>query len=132
MVAAAEPPPATNTDVVIAGVIEDAEMPAVYRLADTLVFPSLIEGFGLAIIEAMACGLPAIASDATAGPDVLTARSGRIVRRGELEALVEALRWFAGARSRLPEMSAAARSEAERWTWGRYRKSVSQAVAPFL
>ena len=37
-------------------------MPALYRAADVLAFPSLAEGFGLAVIEAMACGTPAIVS----------------------------------------------------------------------
>ena len=46
----------------ICGVVPDGEMPALYRAADMLVSPSLAEGFGLAAIEAMACGLPAIVS----------------------------------------------------------------------
>lgn len=46
--------------VVRTGPLPDAAMPALYRLADALVFPSLREGFGLAVLEAMACGTPAI------------------------------------------------------------------------
>ncbi|MBK1840320.1 MSMEG_0565 family glycosyltransferase [Azospirillum sp. YIM B02556] len=42
------------------GPFPDAAMPALYRLADALVFPSLREGFGLAVLEAMACGTPTI------------------------------------------------------------------------
>lgn len=48
--------------VVLAGVIADAEMPALYRLASALVFASLREGFGLVVLEAMASGCPAIVS----------------------------------------------------------------------
>jgi glycosyltransferase-like protein len=44
------------------GVIEDADMPRLYRLATALVFASLNEGFGLCVLEAMASGVPAIAS----------------------------------------------------------------------
>jgi glycosyltransferase-like protein len=44
------------------GVIEDADMPRLYRLATALVFASLKEGFGLCVLEAMASGVPAIAS----------------------------------------------------------------------
>lgn len=108
------------------------ELRARYRLADVFVFPSYFEGFGLVLLEAMACGLPAIASDATAGPDVLTETSGRVVPRGELEPLVEALRWFGSHRDGVAAMAAAARIEAERWTWEDYRRSVSSAVAPFV
>lgn len=44
------------------GPVEDADMPNLYRLADALVFPSLKEGFGLVVLEAMASGVPAIVS----------------------------------------------------------------------
>ncbi len=49
--------------VTLAGVIEDDAMPALYRIADAFVFPSLVEGFGLCPLEAMACGTPTIVSD---------------------------------------------------------------------
>lgn len=48
--------------VVLAGPVPDIDMPALYRLADALVFPSLDEGFGLVVLEAMACGTPVIVS----------------------------------------------------------------------
>jgi glycosyltransferase involved in cell wall biosynthesis len=44
------------------GVIADADMPRLYRLASALVFASLKEGFGLCVLEAMASGVPTIAS----------------------------------------------------------------------
>jgi len=48
--------------VVLAGVMADAEMPALYRLASALVFASRREGFGLVVLEAMASGCPVIVS----------------------------------------------------------------------
>lgn len=48
--------------VIRAGVIPDSDMPSLYRLADVLVFASIREGFGLAVLEAMASGIPVIAS----------------------------------------------------------------------
>ncbi len=44
------------------GPLADADMPALYRIADVLAFPSVIEGFGLAALEALASGLPAVVS----------------------------------------------------------------------
>lgn len=48
--------------VVETGPMAQADMPALYRIADALAFPSLNEGFGLVVLEAMASGLPAIVS----------------------------------------------------------------------
>jgi glycosyltransferase involved in cell wall biosynthesis len=44
------------------GYIDEADKPSLYRLADIFVYPSLYEGFGLPVIEAMACGTPVIAN----------------------------------------------------------------------
>jgi len=103
-----------------------------YLAADVFVFPSFFEGFGLVLLEAMACGLPAIASDASAGPDIMTKNCGRLMPCGNVDALIENLRWFDKNREQLPAMSRAARSQAERFTWANYRRSVSEAVAPFV
>ena len=48
--------------VVITGPVPQSDMPALYRVADTLAFPSLVEGFGLAVLEAMASGTPVVVS----------------------------------------------------------------------
>jgi len=103
-----------------------------YRRADVFVFPSFFEGFGLVLLEAMACGLPAIASTATAGADVLTEASGRLLPPGDLDGLVDALRWFDKNRGLLPAMGRAARKRAEDCTWDRYRRAVTEATSGFV
>jgi glycosyltransferase involved in cell wall biosynthesis len=102
-----------------------------YRESDVFVFPSFFEGFGLVILEAMACGLPVIASDHSAGPDVLDESCGRVIEAGDAEQLVETLRWFGVNREKLPDMKSAARSRAESFTWSSYRAAVSGAVAQY-
>jgi glycosyltransferase involved in cell wall biosynthesis len=46
----------------VIGPVTDEDMPNLYRLADALVFPSLKEGFGLVVLEAMASGVPVVVS----------------------------------------------------------------------
>jgi len=52
------------------GSVPEENFPSLYRGATALVFPSLYEGFGLPIVEAMACGTPVITSNTTAMPEV--------------------------------------------------------------
>jgi len=52
------------------GFVDDADLPALYRHAALFAFPSLYEGFGLPVLEAMACGVPVVCSDASSLPEV--------------------------------------------------------------
>ena len=52
------------------GTVREEKLPALYRGAKALIFPSLYEGFGLPILEAMACGTPVVTSNITAIPEV--------------------------------------------------------------
>ena len=59
-------------DIVMAGSLSDAELHAWYRSADALAFPSIKEGWGLAVLEAMAAGLPVVSSDIAVLREYLT------------------------------------------------------------
>jgi glycosyltransferase involved in cell wall biosynthesis len=54
------------TRVVRTGLIREVDLPAIYSLAEVFVFPSLVEGFGLPPLEAMACGTPVVAANSPA------------------------------------------------------------------
>ena len=108
------------------------ELRAHYRAADVFLFPSFFEGFGLVMLEAMACGLPVIASRASAGPDILDETCGQLIQPGNVDQLVEALRLFGSNWGRVAGLSRAARAKAETRTWEKYRKSVNDATAPLI
>ena len=61
----------TQFDIVITGQISDAEMVQLYNQCELYVFPSLHEGFGLPILEAMACGAAVIGSNTSSIPEVI-------------------------------------------------------------
>lgn len=65
--------------VLFTGHLPESEKVDYYRAADLLVFPSLMEGFGLVVAEAMSCGLPAIISDRGSLPELLEDGEGGFV-----------------------------------------------------
>jgi alpha-maltose-1-phosphate synthase len=103
-----------------------------YRESHVFVFPSHSDGFGLVLLEAMACGLPAIASEASIGPEIITPDCGFITPTGDLDRLVELLRWFDRYRDELPVMGRQARAQAARYTWRNYRSLVIRAVSKLV
>jgi glycosyltransferase involved in cell wall biosynthesis len=112
-------PPLSGLKVI--GKVPHSELPGLLRQCDVLVFPSYFEGFGLVLLEAMAAGLPIIATDATAAPDLITnGVEGYVIPVGDVDALRQALERFILSPADLTRMSPAARQCAERYSWDAY------------
>ncbi|MCW8917617.1 MAG: glycosyltransferase [Gammaproteobacteria bacterium] len=60
-----------ESELVITGYVSDEDLVSIYNLTSLFVFPSLHEGFGLPVLEAMACGAPVIGSNTTSIPEVV-------------------------------------------------------------
>ncbi len=102
-------------------------------LHDVLVFPSLHEGFGMVILEAMSQGLPVIASHHTAAADLITdGREGFLIPIRSSSAIVEKLEVLIRDRHLLAAMSIAAQRLAEQWSWERYQRRLAEVAKEAL
>jgi len=61
----------TDEDIRFLGYVPEEDLPMLYSGSRSLVFPSLYEGFGLPLVEAMACGVPVVASNTSSIPEVV-------------------------------------------------------------
>ncbi|MFH0924109.1 MAG: glycosyltransferase family 1 protein [bacterium] len=77
-------------EVIYLGYVKEKELPIIYNLAEVFVYPSLYEGFGLPILEAMACGAPVVASKATSIPEVV-GDAGLLIDATNVEELANAI-----------------------------------------
>ena len=103
------------------------------KSSDVFIFPSLGEGFGLVLLEALSNGLPVICSRNCAGPDLIEdGKNGFLIDAGDTIALVDKLLWFESNRDKLPEMSQYARKSSSKYTWGIYEKNVVSGIEMFL
>ena len=92
-----------------------------YRAADVLVFPTLSDGFGLVVTEAMAHGLPVITTDQAGAADLVTPDNGLIVQAADPRSLADALQWCLDNRERLHAMRFHALETVRRRQWSDYR-----------
>ncbi len=98
--------------------VPKSELAPRYRAADLLAFPTLGDGFGLVIQEAMSCGTPVVTTPCGGGPESITdGQDGMLVPPQDVDALVDRFRFAAQNRDRLFEMGRRARARAEAWTW---------------
>jgi len=89
-----------------------------YASADVLAFPTLGDGFGVVIQEAMCTGVPVVTTPCGGGPECITdGVDGWIVPPRDIDALVDRLRACAADRDRTHAVGLAARARAERFTW---------------
>ena len=73
-----------------AGYVPDEDLPALYSLATIFAFPSHYEGFGIPILEAMACGTPVVCADNSSLPEV-AGDAALLVEASDTDALADAM-----------------------------------------
>ena len=104
--------------VIFPGFVPDADLPAVYSGAQALAFPSEFEGFGLPVLEAMACGTPVICSNTSSLPEV-AGDAALLVDPLDVDALTEALRRVLSDPALATELRDRGLAQAARFSWAR-------------
>lgn len=106
---------------------------AAFREADALVFPTLCDGFGMVVNEALSRGLPVITTRRAGAADLIRpGENGLLIEHGSTTALMEALDWCATHRTELRAMRPAALATAAAWQWKDYRRALGKALLPTL
>ncbi len=100
------------------GSVADRDLPALYRGAAAFVYPSLFEGFGLPVLEAMACGTPVVTSDTSSLPEV-AGDAALTVPPHDVVALTEAMQAVLTDAALAARLRAAGPIRARGFTWQR-------------
>jgi glycosyltransferase involved in cell wall biosynthesis len=109
--------------------VSDVELDALYRSADLFCMPSLVEGFGLVYLEALARGIPIIGTPNTGAAELIThGREGFIVPIRDAEALAHYIEWGYSHRAELDDMRGLALKVAQKYSWHRFRDSLTEAI----
>ncbi len=105
--------------ITFAGRVDTSAKATILKAMDLFVFPSLMEGFGLAVVEAMAAGVPVVVSDRGSLPEVVHhGVSGLVLPLGDRGNLTRQIDELLGDEKRLEKMKAAAQSSVMReFTW---------------
>jgi glycosyltransferase involved in cell wall biosynthesis len=97
-----------------------------YQQASVFILPTLEDGFGLVVLEAMACGIPVIITEHTGAKDCVRHElDGFIIPPYSVESIADTLRYCYYHRAKLKEMGNNARKQAEQFSWARYQDGVA-------
>jgi glycosyltransferase involved in cell wall biosynthesis len=100
----------------VVGFVKDEDLPALYNLASVFAFPSWYEGFGVPVLEAMACGTPVVAADNSSLPEVV-GEAGLLVGAADADALGTAMFRLLTDQGLRESLIAAGYEQARRFTW---------------
>ncbi|MBI4259466.1 MAG: glycosyltransferase family 4 protein [Actinobacteria bacterium] len=103
-------------EVVLTGPLETSELDAMYRGASAFAYPSLYEGFGLPVLEAMARGVPTVTSSASSLPEV-AGDAAIAVDPHRVAEIAAAIQRVLGDEALAGRLAAAGRARAERYSW---------------
>jgi len=118
-------------DVHFTGFVADADLPALYSAAEFFVYPSLYEGFGLPIVEALACGTPVLAADNSCLPEAGGA-GALYVKAEDVGSIAAGIMRLATDAALHAQLRRAGLSHAAHFTWERSARQLLDAYARTL
>lgn len=116
-------------NVLFAGHVAHPELPLWYRMADVFISASHVDGSSVSLMEALACGVPALVSDLPANQEwVQDGKNGWLFRDGDVDDLARQILWLASQRRNLGKLRRSARESAEeKADWNRNFQVLLQA-----
>src|SRR6202022_1148799 len=103
-------------NVIFTGQVREQDKAPLFRPATVFAFPSLYEGFGIPVLEAMACGTPVVTSNLSALPEV-AGDAGLLVDPYDVDAISQALAELLDSQERRDELARRGLERARRFTW---------------
>ncbi|MEA3338045.1 MAG: glycosyltransferase family 1 protein [Chloroflexota bacterium] len=103
-------------DITFTGFVEDADLPHLYSAADLFALPTWYEGFGIPVVEAMACGTPVVCSDNSSLPEA-AGDAALLVDAADEVGLISAMRLLIENDSLRSELRQRGLAQARRFTW---------------
>ena len=105
--------------------VDDVALSRLYAGASVFVYPSVYEGFGLPILEAMACGAPVVSARAAASPEVV-GNAGLLIEPGDVSAMADAIEAVLSQVDLATRLREAGRRRAGQFTWDRTARKTIQ------
>lgn len=117
--------------VIRTGFVPEDDKRLLYQCAEILVYPSLYEGFGLPVLEAMACGTPVISSNSSSLPEVL-GDAGILCEPADSQAFSEAMSRILSDRLYAAFLSGKGKSRASQFSWENAARAYGMAIEELM
>lgn len=99
-----------------------SDLGSLFRTHDVFIFPSLLEGFALSVIEALSSGIPVIATQIALGDLIIDKHNGLIISSGSSESITKAIEWFNQNPIKISAIRKNGIKTASQYGWNRYKK----------
>ena len=107
--------------------VADDDLPALYAGATLFVYPSLYEGFGLPVAEALACGAPVVSSNASSLPEV-AGDAALYFEPRDIDAMADAMRRALADDGRRADLRARGFAQARKFSWEKAAKELLECL----